>query len=121
MIPDYWSEFIESNNLVGKEFDIPTNLDQSDIKEGVLKFFDEKEIEEESNEYFPGIGVRASGFIAVACCMRGSGDPYFINLNDGANGKLYRVYHDAKMIDDYNYDLEDAVNIVLKDYSEILS
>ena len=52
--------------------------------------------------------------------VEGSGDPYFINLNDGSNGCLYRIYHDAEMIDDNSYNLDDAVNTVLKNYTDLL-
>ena len=120
MLPDYWSEFIHSNSLIGKEISIPASCDLSELNGGILKIFDENEIIEESNDYYPGIGVRQFGYVAIACCMNGSGHPYFINSNDGADGKLYRIYHDADMLDENTYDVETAVNVVLKNYSEIL-
>ena len=50
--------------------------------------------------------------------MEGSGDPYFINIDDGANGPLYRIYHDA--VGEDGYDRNDAVAVVLESQSDIL-
>ena len=120
LTPNYWIEFIEKNGLIGMSCTIPEEHDLSELSGGTLQFLSLEDIEEETNEYYPGIGVSKAGFIAIASCLNGSGDPYFINLNDGPNGKLYRVYHDAKINNDGTYDLDEAVNVVLINYSEIL-
>ena len=120
MVPEYWKNFIVSNLLVGKCCEIPEKSDLSELDGGDLKIFSEADIVKEANEFYPGLIVKKDGFIPVASCLQGSGDPYFINVNDGPNGCLYRIYHDAEMIDDDNYNLDDAVNIVLNNYTDLL-
>ncbi len=120
MIPEYWTKFITSNCLAGKSCEIPEDSDLSELDGGDLKIFGENKILDEANEFYPGLAVKKDGFIPVAGCLQGSGDPYFININDGANGPLYRIYHDAEMIDDNMYNLDEAVNIVLSDYTDLL-
>ncbi len=120
MIPEYWKEFLVTNSLAGQSCKIPEEFDLSELDGGDLNIFDESEILNEANEFYPGLAVKKDGYIPVANCLQGSGDPYFINVNDGANGCLYRIYHDAEMIDDNSYNLDDAVNIVLNNYTELL-
>jgi hypothetical protein len=50
--------------------------------------------------------------------MIGSGDPYFINLNDSAPGPLYRIYHDS--VRDRNYDRNNAIAKILESYEDLL-
>jgi len=120
LIPEYWKEFLTTNSLVGQSCAIPEQCDLSELDGGDLKIFDENEIVNEANEFYPGLAVRKDGYIPVASCLQGSGDPYFINVNDGNNGCLYRIYHDAEMIDDDSYNMDDAVNVVLKNYTDLL-
>ncbi|MDC5806206.1 hypothetical protein OPW36_13040 [Vibrio europaeus] len=107
-IPDYWLDFISKNNLSNKSFEIPDDFDLSGLGAD-FKVFARSEIDDETSNYYPGINVVKSGYIAVACCLCGSGDPYFINVNDGENGKLYRVYHD-----------DNSIDIVVNNYKDIL-
>lgn len=120
MIPNYWKYFIEENDLAGKDFTIPESVDLSELDGGSLKIFNESEILNEANDFYPGLAVKQFGFIPVAGCLYGSGDPYFININDRKNGPLYRVYHDAEMDEEDIYDMEEAINIVLNNYTELL-
>lgn len=120
MIPEYWKAFITQNELVGEYFEIPESADLSELDGGNLKLLSDNQIIDETNEFYPGIAVKKFGFIPVGSCSLGSGDPYFININDGVNGKLYRVYHDAEMVDEESYNMDEAVNIVLADYTELL-
>ncbi|EHW0696296.1 hypothetical protein K1B30_004688 [Vibrio parahaemolyticus] len=107
-IPDYWLDFISKNNLSNKSFEIPDDSDLSELGAD-FKVFTRSEIEDETSDYYPSINVVKYGYIAVAGCLCGSGEPYFINVNDGENGKLYRIYHDDSFID-----------IVLNNYKDIL-
>jgi hypothetical protein len=120
MIPDYWKEFISKNSIIDKSFEIPSDADLSELEGGSLEIFGESDILDEANEFYPGLAVKKDGYIPVAGCLHGSGDPYFINVSDGINGALYRIYHDAEMDDDDSYNMDEAVNIVLKDYSDLL-
>ncbi len=68
--------------------------------------------------FWPGLGVSKDGYVPVASCLIGSGDYYYINANDGRNGPLYRVYHDAVGSDGYK--AEEAVAMVLDHYEHLL-
>ena len=70
------------------------------------------------NDTFPGFVVQNYGFLPIGGCQIGSGDPFFIQVSEGAGGSLYQIYHD-RVIDD-NYSQANAVAIVLKDYRDIL-
>ncbi|WP_051188827.1 hypothetical protein [[Leptolyngbya] sp. PCC 7376] len=101
MFPRYWSDFLAQHYLTGKSATIPKSKDLSGLG-AELQFFNENEAIEESEEFYPGIAVAPDGFIPVAICLIGSGDPYFINRNDGINGALYRVYHDVVAVMPYS-------------------
>lgn len=108
-IPDYWLDFVSKNDLGNKTFEIPDDFDLSELGAD-FKIFTRSEIEDETSHCYPGINVVKPGYIAVGSCLCGSGDPYFINVNDGENGKLYRVYHD-----------DNSVDIVVNNYKDILN
>ncbi len=118
MQPDYWRQFISKNELAGCEAEVPEEADLSGL--GIeLEFLDEAGTKQEAEELYPGITVCRDGFVPVGRCASGGGDPYFINLRDGENGPLYRVYHDEVAED--GYDPARAVVVVLKDYRELVT
>ena len=118
MFPEYWSNFLAQNALVGRSATVPKTSDLSGLGAD-LQFFSEAEAIEESEEFYPGIAVAPDGFIPVASCLKGSGDPYFINKHDGVNGVLYRIYHDVVAV--MPYKKEEAIAIVLKKYESVLA
>jgi len=120
VIPQYWLDFLHSNSLSKKSATIPEKADLSELNGGSLSFFSEERVIEEATDYYPGLAVSKFGYVPVASCALGSGDPYFINSNDGTGGPLYRIYHDAGWKDEDTYDTDEAVNIVLNSYTEVL-
>jgi len=118
MIPEYWIKFLDDNYLRGVECEIPEDEDLSQLDGGCLEVFSEKSILDEANDYYPGLVVKNDGYIPVAGCSHGSGDPYFINIKDGPYGPLYRIYHDE--VHDENYDRNRAIEVVLTSYKSLL-
>ena len=51
----------------------------------------------EAIDAYPGIAIVPMGYVPIGDCMFGSGDPYFLKLNDTEDPPLVRVFHD--MID----------------------
>lgn len=51
-------------------------------------------IESELFELMPGCCIAELGYISIAEDANGSGDPYFININEGTNPPVYQIYHD---------------------------
>jgi hypothetical protein len=60
-----------------------------------LFWSDSRNILSESVECYPGLVIPPSGFVNVASCSMGTGDPYFISVHEGIDPPLYRVYHDV--------------------------
>lgn len=117
MIPDYWKDFIESNGIIHAEVEIPKSRDLSKVG-AEFQIMSAEDSEDESKNFYPGLVVRKDGYIPVGSCSIGSGDPYFINEKDGKNGALYRIYHDS--VFDENCDKEKAIELVLKNYEDIV-
>lgn len=116
--PKYWLDFLSKFDLEGKEYAIPEQDDLSEMGAS-LKILDQNGIHLEMNEAYPGIIVKEQGYIPIASCCYGSGDPYFINENDGPNGPLYRILHDV--VFDQNYDKEEAIETVISNYGQLES
>jgi hypothetical protein len=117
VFPKYWIEFIRSNNLSGKAASLSDQIDQSGV--GVeLSFLTNAQAVDEATNFWPGIGVSPDGFVPVGECQIGSGDYYYININDGPDGALYRIYHDE--VGEHGYQRDRAVALILKNYREVL-
>ncbi|MCV2349494.1 hypothetical protein [Paucibacter sp. Y2R2-4] len=117
MLPTHWLQFVDSNHLAGKSASFSEDVDLSTLGAD-MGFLNETQSATELTDFWPGIGVAKDGYVPVAWCSEGSGDYYYINTNDGPNGPLYRIYHDAVGPDGYS--AEDAVVKVLNHYEELL-
>ena len=117
MLPQYWIDFLNANDLRGKDCCLSESEDESG-EGGDLRIFTEEKSLNEATNFWPGIAVVPDGYIPVACCLIGSGDPYFINASDGPSGRLYRVYHDA--VSEAGYKPERAIVVVLQNYELLL-
>jgi hypothetical protein len=117
LLPEYWKSFLAAHQIVaGLEVSVPASVDRSGIGLN-FEFLDEAASLVEMQDAYPGLAVAIDGFIAVGDCS-GTGDPYFININDGEGGPLYQIYHDA--VSEHGYNRSDAVAIVLDDYRELV-
>lgn len=117
MLPQYWTDFLEQNTLLGSEITIPDVADKSGVG-AEFDFMTEQAARAEAQEFYPGIAVSAGGYVPVGNCLIGTGDPYFINTKDGPFGPLYRVYHDA--VSESGYNPKEAIDVVLESYKELL-
>ena len=117
MHPSYWQQFIQDHRLVGLRIEIPATVDASGLG-AAIQILTVEQSREEAEQAYPGIAVAPDGFVPVAQCLRGSGDPLFVNTRDGEGGPLYRIYHDAVAVEPY--DRAEAVAVVLPDYRDIL-
>ncbi|MGE3173057.1 MAG: hypothetical protein AB7O97_10570 [Planctomycetota bacterium] len=115
MYPDYWIAFLAQHQLTNRVVIIGEGDDVSGVGADLTLLNQDKSLGEQGA--YPGLKVHEHGFIPVAACNLGSGDPYFINANDGPHGPLYRIYHDAVGEDGYD---DSAIDIVLKDYTDLI-
>jgi hypothetical protein len=72
-------------------------------------------IVDEAVEAYPGILALPLGYIPVAKCLEGSGDPYFFRLNDGA---IVRIPHQAAVGSELD---EEQVEVVSDSVEELPS
>ena len=117
MPPPYWITFLDKNHLRGRFCRINESEDASGIGADFV-LFNEHESRDEATNFHPGIIVSAHGYVPVGGCLSGSGDQYFININEGSTGSLYRIYHDA--VTPEHYDADEAIALVLKAYAKLL-
>jgi hypothetical protein len=117
MWPQEYRQFIEANTLAGKPVDISDRDDLSGVGASI-QLFNEADAASEANDVYPGLVVKADGYVPIACCAEGSGDPYFIRIQDQHPGPVYRIYHDS--VHDENYDRGQAIVRVLDSYEDLL-
>ena len=102
---------------MGRLFRIGETDDESGVGADLELLTSEQALDEATN-CWPGIGVASDGYIPVASCSTGSGDYYYVNVNDGPSGPLYRIYHDA--VSERGYKADEAVALVLRNYERLL-
>lgn len=117
LLPDYWKDFVNTHSLVHEEIEFP--WPGEDDLTAIVEILDDENVERETKELWPGIGVHKDGFIPVAGCGVGTGDQYCINVNDGKNGPLYLVDHER--VGEDGYDRADAISIMLPNYEDLLN
>jgi hypothetical protein len=118
MLPNYWRRFVEVNALRGASFSFEAQHDESGVGADLQILTDEQSYDEATN-FWPGIGVAKDDYVPVASCLSGSGDYYYINTNDGPNGRLYRIYHDS--VGENGYNPDEAIAVVLTQYEQLLA
>ena len=95
-IPKWLADLLVSTALSGLELGWQAYEPKGDF-DGVnwLTISDAKNLRSESLECYPGLAILDRGFINIASCAVGSGDPYFVLVNDGDDPPVYQVYHDV--------------------------
>jgi hypothetical protein len=112
MIPIYWKKFVENHNLIGQEIEFPWP-GESDLN-AIIEILDYNAIKMEATEYWPGIGALKHGYIPVGGCAIGTGDPFFININDGEDGPLYKIDHEETT------DITKGIYVMLQSYKSLI-
>ncbi len=117
MWPPEYRHFIDCHQLVKAELEIPEANDLSGVGAS-FELLDEDGASSESNDFYPGLIVKADGYVPIGGCLIGSGDPYFINIRDQQPGPVYRIYHDS--VFDEDYDRNQAIARVLDSFEQLL-
>jgi hypothetical protein len=93
-LPEWYIELYTTVPLINAEFGIQEDEHDEDydgvsyiIWGGVDDIFDE------STKYEPGISVLEDGFVFLASCSHGSGDPIYVKLSSKQQS-VFRIYHD---------------------------
>lgn len=95
-LPTSFALLLTSQPLVGLTFLLDDNTDESGLG-AEFKWMTADQMIDEATEAYPGIAAVPRGFLPVGVCLEGSGDPYFLRLEDGA---VVRIPHDAVIDED---------------------
>lgn len=101
LLPAWFMEALQNYPLSGVCF----SLDEKDDESGLgadLKWFSADQMIEEALSVYPGKAVLNFGYLPVAACLAGSGDPYFLKMKGGSldDPVLVRIPHDLVTEDD---------------------
>jgi SMI1 / KNR4 family (SUKH-1) len=93
-LPKWYIELYTFIPLIGAEFGIQEHEPDEEF-DGVsyILWGDVEDIIEESTKYEPGRSALKEGYVFVASCSHGSGDPIYIKLSTN-EPKVFRIYHD---------------------------
>lgn len=120
LLPAWLMEALENYPLLGVCFSLDEDDDESGL--GVdLKWFTVDQIIEEALYAYPGKVVLDLGYLPIAACLAGSGDPYFLKMKGGVpdDPALVRILHDLVSEND-NYP-ENEIEIVCSNLSRFFN
>ena len=120
IIPAWYIELMTTYPLCGLELGWQSSASGED-DDGVswMQWSDPAGMRSEMLECYPGIAIRGSGYINVASCSHGTGDPYFIRAVDEDDPAVIQVAHDVS--DDPNLILRDGVSVVAERLSQLFT
>lgn len=91
-------DILEEYPLIGFQIKFKSNEDFSTLG-GFMEFFNPNDLIQEAFDFYPGICAVNQGYIPIALCLNGSGDPYFIKKHKDEIG-IFRIQHNAVNEDD---------------------
>lgn len=105
--------------LAGVCFSLDEEDDESELGAD-LKWFTVTQMLEEALAVYPGKVALKLGYLPVASCLAGSGDPYFLKISDGNDDPpLVRIPHDLAS-DDEEYP-ESEIEVVCGSLSQFFN
>ena len=120
LLPSWFIAILQKYPLIGICFSLDEIDDESEI--GVdFKWLSPDQMIEEALLLYPGKVVLELGYIPVASCLVGSGDPYFLKIK-GSNREdppLVRIPHEFALNDE-GYP-EDEIEVVCGSLSEFFN
>lgn len=110
-IGDY-KELIRTLNIIGASFELSEISDQSGSGVDMEWMSPQEQIDEAFN-FYPGLLVVEKSFIPVGSCMNGSGDPYFLRVED-KQWNIYRILHDFNTFSDKMIEFVSTLDVLLE-------
>lgn len=114
-VPRWLLDLLRNYPLAGSAFSLTEEGDASELG-AEMKWLTPDEMISEAVETFPGIAAVPRGYLPVAMCLVGSGDPYFIRLAGGDDPPLVRIPH--RGVDEDGRLREGKVEVVCHHLSE---
>ncbi|MCR9365224.1 MULTISPECIES: hypothetical protein [Vibrio harveyi group] len=119
LVPSYLLSLLKSFPLAGVCFSLDEENDESEFGAD-LKWLTVRQMLEEALEVYPGKVVLKLGYLPIASCLAGSGDPYFLKvLNDNDDPPLVRIPHEFAS-DDGEYP-ESEIEVVCRSLSQFFN
>lgn len=115
-LPAWFLKLLQHYPLAGVSFSLDDSDDESEL--GVeLKWFHIDQIVEEALNVYPGKVILSLGYIPIATCLSGSGDPYFLNMKNSytEDPPIVRIPHDLATNNSYP---ESEIELVSPSLSE---
>ena len=120
IIPDWYIELVTTYPLCGLELGWQSSAaDEDDDGVSWMRWSDPAGMRSEMLECYPGMAIRGRGYVNVAGCSHGTGDPYFIRALDEDDPAILQVAHDVS--DDPELVLRDGVFVVAGRLSELFT
>lgn len=93
-LPNWYIELYTTVPLIDAVFGVQ-EYEQDEDYDGIsyMIWGGVDDILEESTKYEPGISALKDGYVFVASCSHGSGDPIYVKLSSD-EPRVYRIYHD---------------------------
>lgn len=91
MIPSWIKSMLLDFKIANLILDFKTNEDE----ELSIQFNTFEQIENACLNMYPGCAIFELGYIGIGEDPCGSGDPFFIRIDEGDNPPVYQIYHDV--------------------------
>ncbi len=117
IIPNWYAELLMKYPICGLELGWQQFEPEEDF-DGInwMQWSKPEMMKSEMIEAYPGIAIYKHGYLNVATCSHGSGDPYFININEGENPRVLQVFHDVS--EKFEIIVKEGIDIVAESLSE---
>ncbi|MDP4259910.1 MAG: hypothetical protein Q8937_16910 [Bacteroidota bacterium] len=100
-------DLVKNCRIIEQQFYIAADQDRSGM--GVqMQWLTPNEQIQESFQSYPGIIVTKKDFLPIGACLAGSGDPYFLKIENN-KWNIYRVLHDFAVDGKYRPEMHEFV------------
>src|SRR5262249_12025880 len=118
LVPNWLAQLVMSFPVTGADFSLSEVNDESGLGAEMHWLTPDQIIDEATNTY-PGIAAIRCRYLPVGSCLVGSGDPYFLKIDESGDPAIVRIPHEAAKADNDELD-ESRVEIVCSSLAEFL-
>lgn len=120
MVPEWFVTLLREFRLARASLSLAESDDMAGLGAELYWFAPEGMISE-AFDYYPGISVLGVGFLPIAGCAMGSGDPYFLDLRvSTVDPPVVRLLHDFAPLDGRAFP-EEGIELVSRSLSEFFA
>lgn len=90
----WWLDLLECYPIVRQEFVLPESHRGQGLEQQ-LYWLSGLSIWDECCSLYPGIAAAKDGYLPIGGCFGGSGNPYYIHVEEGPDPALYQIFHEG--------------------------